>query len=108
MHENKKYNKLVRDNIPDIIESLGKKVKYRIIINNEDYRKKLFEKLQEEIDEFKSSGKSEEIADILEVIDYIIKDYSLDRNAIEYEKREKKRSRGGFDSKILLEEVKNG
>lgn len=101
------YNKLVRDNIPKIVESLGKTVKYRMLTKNEDYKEKLFEKLEEEIKEFKVSGKSEEIADILEVIDYIIKAYGFDKNIIEYEKREKKRSRGGFDSKILLEGVKN-
>ena len=47
----KKYNKLVRDKIVDIIEADGRKAEYRIL-NNAEYKQELNKKLQEEVNEY--------------------------------------------------------
>ena len=67
-----KYNKLVRDKIPEIITSKGFEPIYEIL-NEEDYLKKLNEKLQEELDEYKKDETTEELADLVEVIYSILK-----------------------------------
>lgn len=50
----KVYNKLVRDNIPDIIENSGKKCVTRILME-EDYIEALEVKLQEEVNEYQGA-----------------------------------------------------
>lgn len=98
------YNKLVRDRIPDIIESEGKIVKTRIL-NNEEYKKELNKKLQEEVKEYLESEEIEEIADILEVIEGILKINKISEKEVLDVKQMKKSKRGGFDKKIFLEIV---
>jgi len=63
----KVYEKLVRDNIPDIIKKSGKDCVIEIM-DDVEYVKELNKKLAEEVDEYLSSGSIEEIADIMEVI----------------------------------------
>lgn len=97
------YNKLVRDKIPEIIKSKGEEVKFHIADDNE-YLEKLKEKLIEESQEFFQSESVEEMADILEVIDALIKYKGF--NSIELKNIREKKSevRGKFDNKIIIEE----
>ncbi len=101
-----KYDKLVRDNIPSIIENDNKKAIIRYVddIEKKDY---LLKKLQEEVDEFVLSNEPSEIADILEVIDTLISNLKLDKNEIYKIKEEKRRKNGGFEKNIILVEVKD-
>ena len=57
-----KYNKLVRDKIPKIIEKDGQTPVIHIA-NKKEYKQKLLEKLQEEVDEFLKDQNQEELAD---------------------------------------------
>ena len=103
----KVYNKLIRDRIPEIIEKDGATFKTRIL-NEEDFKTELLKKLIEEAEEVvgaKDDNKElvKELGDILEVIDYLVRSFALDRNEIERVKAERKDSRGGFDKKLLLE-----
>ena len=70
-----KYNKLVRDNIPKIIESDGKEFKIRIL-NDEEYelelRKKLIEEAKELFEAESIEQKIYELADIYEIIEYVL------------------------------------
>lgn len=101
------YNKLVRDKIPEIIESKGEMPVTRIL-EDEDYRKSLEEKLFEEYKEvIESNGEErlEELADLIEVIKSLAeyeKSSLTDVMEIADKKREK---RGGFEEKIFLEKV---
>ena len=65
------YNKLVRDNIPTIIEQ-DNEVPFTRILNDNDYKKELYKKLKEECDEVIDSKNTfellEELSDLLEVI----------------------------------------
>lgn len=68
------YNKLVRDNIPDIVEQNGEIANTKIL-NDDEYSISLREKLLEEVNEFLSNDKDsiEELVDIYEVILAILK-----------------------------------
>ena len=68
----KKFNKLVRDRIPEIIESNGEFAK-TIILEDEEYINQLNIKLKEEVSEYLLDNNIEEIADIMEVLLAIIK-----------------------------------
>ena len=50
-----KYNKLVRDKIPEEIENQGKECKYEIL-DDEKYSKELDKKLLEEVNEYNVGG----------------------------------------------------
>tara|TARA_R110001583_G_scaffold50321_1_gene157072 strand:- start:12 stop:320 length:309 start_codon:yes stop_codon:yes gene_type:complete len=98
----KKFDKLVRDKIPKIIKQKGKSCKFRIA-DRDEYRVKLAEKLLEETIEFIAEPSIEELADIQEVIDALITEHKWTglKAATQY----KKIIRGGFQERIILEEV---
>ncbi len=94
-----KYNKLVRDKIPDILD--GKGVPYeKRIATPEEYKIELIKKLEEESKEFSEAGSSEELADVIEVIDALKKlpDYA----GVEELRKKKSEERGAFDLRIIL------
>ena len=98
-----KYNKLVRDKIPEIIKKKGEKCKVRIA-NDKEYWGKLKEKLQKEIEEFSENETIEEIADILEIIDALCSYKKFNKRKLESVKKQKAKERGRFKKKIILEE----
>ena len=63
----KRYNKLVRDRIPEIIESSGKTCTTEAL-SPEEYLRMLDVKLDEELAEYHKDQNIEELADLLEVI----------------------------------------
>jgi predicted house-cleaning noncanonical NTP pyrophosphatase (MazG superfamily) len=94
-----KYNKLVRDRIPEILDQ--KKIPYeQRIANSEEYKAELIKKLQEEISEFTENPTSEELADIMEVI--IAMRTLPDFSDVEEIRRQKREDRGGFDKRFIL------
>lgn len=100
------YNKLVRDNIPDIIRSDNETPVTRILTEAE-YERELYRKLAEECKEvYRAEDNDEackELADVLEVIRAIanIKGKSLeDIIKLAEDKRNK---RGGFSKRVYLE-----
>jgi len=100
----KKYTKLVRDKIPEIIEARGEK--YSIYIaDDQEYGQKLKDKLQEEVSEFFEQDDVSELADILEVI-YAIAEYNkISIVDLENIREEKALKRGSFKKKIILKEA---
>jgi predicted house-cleaning noncanonical NTP pyrophosphatase (MazG superfamily) len=97
------YNKLVRDLIPEIVAAKGGEAKIHIA-EQEEYEKKLREKLQEEVLEFLESGKPEELADILEVVYALGAVAGVDQGQLENLRRTKAQERGAFERRIILEE----
>jgi predicted house-cleaning noncanonical NTP pyrophosphatase (MazG superfamily) len=99
-----KYDKLVRDRIPEIIARRGAKAITRVA-DDAEYWLKLRTKLQEEVGEFLEAENMEELADILEVIHAICRHKGFDKAALRELRRKKAEERGGFDAKIILEEA---
>ncbi len=100
----KKYNKLVRDRIPEIIEASGKKCNYEIM-TDEVYLQKLNAKLTEELQEYLECKSLEELADLLEVMGAVVKARGYSWDDLTRVRKEKKAARGAFDRRILLKEV---
>jgi len=96
------YNKLVRDNIPEIMIKNGAKPVTRIL-NEEEYLIELNKKLFEEVNEYLESGSIEEIADIEEVILGILNAKEISKEELENIRKEKAIKRGAFNKKIFLE-----
>jgi len=96
------YNKLVRDNIEEIMIKNGAKPVTRIL-NDEEYLAELNKKISEEVNEYLESGEVEELADIEEVILAILKTKAISRDKLEQIRKDKASKRGHFDKKIFLE-----
>lgn len=98
-----KYNKLVRDRIPEILNKKGLNPSIHIANDNE-YWFKLKDKLKEEVNEFLINSNEEELIDILEVIETICKFKNINRENLENLKKKKAKEKGLFNKKIILEE----
>lgn len=96
------HNKLVRDKIPEIIETSGKKAVFRML-SEDEYLEMLDQKLSEEMNEYLSDKSMEEIADLLEVIHAVVKARGLSMEEVEKIRLSKKEKRGGFENKVFLE-----
>lgn len=99
-----KYNKLVRDRIPEIIQDSGKHCTCSIL-SDEEYLTFLDEKLNEELVEYQESKSMEELADLMEVIRAVATARGSSIEEVEAIRRNKAAKRGGFEKKILLTEV---
>ena len=97
----KKTNKLVRDKIPEIIESQGKRCKVYVAVN-EDYQQRLKDKLLEEVYEFLEDPCVDELADIEEVLLAIAE---INRWDVTGARLKKASERGRFYRRYVLQEV---
>jgi predicted house-cleaning noncanonical NTP pyrophosphatase (MazG superfamily) len=100
----KRYDKLVRDRIPQLIAEDGRRPLTRFL-NDWEYVAELKKKLIEEAMEYQKSGSIDELVDLGEVIHAIL---TLEHVAVaDYQKMrlEKREARGGFEDRIFLEGV---
>lgn len=99
------FNKLVRDKIPEMLDKNGGETETEIL-DNKKYIEYLFNKLKEECEEVITADSkenlTEELADLLEVINAIAKTNDIDFDKIEKIRLDKKEKRGGFEHKIFL------
>lgn len=104
----KKYNKLIRDNIPQIIIKSGKNIKIKIL-DQEDYvfeiKKKLVEETNELLKATTKEEKIDELADIFELLDYYLIETKIDLLEIKKRRIQKNMKNGGFDERIYLEYI---
>ena len=100
-----KYHKLVRDKIPELIEKEGKE-SVCSILSDEEYLEFLDRKLSEELEEYLEDKSMEELADLLEVMMAVAKARGSSIEKVEKIRQQKADKRGGFEKKILLEEVR--
>ena len=98
------YNKLVRDQVPEIIEVSGKACKTEIL-SDEEYLQMLDKKLDEELAEYHQEQNIEELADLLEVLYATAKARGYSIEELERVRLEKQKVRGGFNKKIFLKSV---
>ncbi len=101
----KEYHKLVRDRIPEIIEAEGKKCEVRTLEDDEEYLLELNWKLQEELAEYLESGTVEELADLVEVAQAIVRLKGVSQRKFEEIMAKKRGERGGFEERVYLMKV---
>jgi predicted house-cleaning noncanonical NTP pyrophosphatase (MazG superfamily) len=102
----KSYKKLVRDKIPEIIQTNGKKPTTRIL-DDKEYLEALIQKLKEEVTEFEADHSIEELADIKEVTIAIREAIGIHAGELEDARRKKANTNGRFKKRIYLEHVDN-
>ena len=95
------YGKLVRDKIPAIIESKGKRANIRIL-SDDEYTAELARKLDEEVSEFHKDRNLEELADILEVVYALTENIGCSKEELFAANEKKRAERGGFKERIYL------
>ena len=100
----RKYNKLVRDRIPDIIKKQGQNPVTRILDDNE-YVEGLIDTLCQEVDEFDEDRNVEELADIIEVLMALAQALGISQKDLLKVRQKKALIRGGFNKRIFLERV---
>jgi len=101
------YNKLVRDNIPDIIKEKGETPVTRILDDatyKSELEKKLYEEYQEVL-EASADERAEELADMIEIIRALAKLEGKTLQDIVEIADNKNIKRGAFKEKIFLEKV---
>ena len=100
----KKYNKLVRDLIPDVIKASGKECE--IEVAQVQKRSELLEaKLMEEVNEYLEDKNLEELADIMEVLFGLAHNLGYTEEDLLNKREEKLKERGGFKEGIVLKKV---
>ncbi|MFR5113990.1 phosphoribosyl-ATP pyrophosphohydrolase [Turicibacter sanguinis] len=100
-----KYDKLVRDLIPEIIQDSGKQAEIEIV-DNEIAFEYLVKKLDEEVSEFKQDKNLEELADVMEVLFGLAHKMGYTEEDLLMKRQEKKSARGGFKRNIVLKSTR--
>lgn len=101
----KKYDKLVRDKIPEIIKADGKECTIEVVDSKLKYE--LLEmKLKEEVNEFLEDKNLEELADVMEVLFGLADSLGYSEEELLKKREQKRVERGGFKEGIVLKEVR--
>jgi predicted house-cleaning noncanonical NTP pyrophosphatase (MazG superfamily) len=99
--DTKKYNKVVRDKIPEIIAESGKKYNLKQL-DDESFLAEIEKKLIEEVNEYSESKDVEELADLLEVIYRISELRGVSSDELDKIRGDKAEKRGKFNSNLFL------
>jgi predicted RNase H-like nuclease/predicted house-cleaning noncanonical NTP pyrophosphatase (MazG superfamily) len=100
-----KYDKLVRDKIPEIIKAQGRECE--IVIADKQEKYKLLEaKLKEEVNEFLEDKNLEELADVMEVLFGLAEALGYSEEELLKARDKKREERGGFKEGIVLKSVR--
>jgi len=97
--------KLVRDNIPTIIESSGKIPIYECVEDRGEYLQLLKCKLEEEVAEFIESNEVVELCDVVEVVYALIRVQGMSLEEFERLRIEKASVNGSFDKRMFLKDI---
>lgn len=106
--------KLIRDNIPEIAAKAGTSIDYAVVATDDFYKKLLFKKLREEVDELELAAKSEpesseesmsdfkaELGDVLDVIMTLAEVYHVDDTNLQCSRKDKAERNGLFKKKLI-------
>ena len=99
-----KYDKLVRDKIPEIIESKGQVATWHLT-SVEEKLPRLLAKLGEESTELEKEPGIDELVAVLQIVLALADQLGIDREDLFAHRRKKEAERGGFAKGIILDEV---
>ena len=95
------YNKAIRDKIPEIVKKSGNECNIKTL-SDEEFLKKLEEKLSEEVTEYQNDKNPEELIDILEIIYRIAQLKGISKEELENIRIKKVNERGSFEKNLFL------
>ena len=95
------YNKAIRDKIPEIIKKSGHDYNIKTL-SDDEFLLELDKKLSEELEEYNQSKSVEELADLVEVVQRIVKLRGTSLEEFEKIKSEKVEKRGAFEKNLFL------
>ena len=99
-----KYDKAIRDKIPEIIQKDGFSCNVETM-SDEKFLVEMEKKLSEEVAEYQNDKNPEELADILEVIYRIAKLKGISKEQLEKIKVDKVEKRGAFEDNLFLKDT---
>ena len=97
--------KLVRNKIPEVIERESNCTPSYHIADPDELEIRLYDKLAEEIQEFKDAPSAEEAADIMEVFGALLDTYDIAWCDVAQYAMQKSHDRGKFENGIILLKV---
>lgn len=100
-----KYNKLIRDRIPEIVKEAGWSPMVRILRKSEflgAVKKKVFEEAGELAQSKDRKGIIDEIVDIQELLDVLSLEIGITKLEVKKLQGIKRKKRGGFKKKLFL------
>ncbi|SCL24746.1 Predicted house-cleaning noncanonical NTP pyrophosphatase, all-alpha NTP-PPase (MazG) superfamily [Micromonospora nigra] len=103
------HRKLVRDRIPDLIQSQGGGVEVRAL-DEAEVLPALVAKLHEEATELGAAGPADrlaELADVREVLSALVAHLGFTEAQVARAARDKRAERGGFEGRIWLEATRD-
>ncbi len=101
----KHYNKLVRDNIPEIIHQHGDTCQTEIMTESEfqlALRQKIVEEAQEAMQATTQVELVRELADLYEVVETILQTNNIPLDMLQTEQERRRARRGSFAQRIKL------
>lgn len=100
------YNKLVRDNIPDMIHAKREKCEYRTITDVQEFQQELFKKIKEEANSLAMARTKEdflgEYCDLMTVFETIINQLEITPAEIEAARKDNLLRKGGYKHQHYL------
>ena len=96
-----KFNKAIRDQIPEIIQKDGHSCNIQTL-SDEKFLVEIEKKLSEEVAEYQNDKNPEELADILEVIYAIAQLKGISKEELEKIRIKKLQDSGGFEKNLFL------
>jgi predicted house-cleaning noncanonical NTP pyrophosphatase (MazG superfamily) len=98
----KTHNKLVRDNIPQIVVANGGTAQTRRIDDDAEFINELTKKLIEEAHEVQEDPSLEELADLREVADKLLETLGYSEQELIAAKTAKANKNGAFNNRVFL------
>ena len=105
MKKSVKYNKLIRDRIPEIIKEAGWVPTIKTLRKSEflkAIKKKVFEEAGELMQTKDKKGIVDEIVDIQELLDVLAAEIKMTKPQIKKIQAKKRKKRGGFKKRLFL------
>lgn len=103
-----KYDKLVRDRLPDIIRSEGWDIKQQVL-SPTAFKKALRKKILEEVEEFLETKDRvqalAELADVQEVIEALVRSEGYTMSELLQAQRDKKKWVGAYEKKVKISSI---
>ena len=106
----KKYNKLVRDRIPEIIVKKSGERPYTRVLNKKEFfgslKKKPLEEAKELLNARDDKDILNELVDLQELIDTIIAEMGISKPEFRNLQKKKNKEKGGFKKRLFLIKTK--